>query len=263
MKVTHAQKLELYEKGYVQIPGAVPRVMVDAAVKAINHSFGKGIDPAQMITFQSQSFCPELQNASEITDLYNKTPVKQLAESMIGAGKISPVEHGQIAVRFPLTDDPPPALRPHLDGLYSPHNGVPAGELQRFTMLVGIALSDVPSDYAGNLGVWPGTHHLYAQYFCQNGHDILLHQGAEGMPHIDLPSPQMLTARAGDAFFVHYQIAHCASPNVSPHPRYAIYFRLRHVNLQDQLYEALTDIWREWDGMREIVAQHGEPVTTS
>lgn len=46
MKVTHAQKLELYEKGYVQIPGAVPRVMVDAAVKAINHSFGNGIDPA-------------------------------------------------------------------------------------------------------------------------------------------------------------------------------------------------------------------------
>ncbi|MXZ21543.1 MAG: hypothetical protein F4Y84_13235, partial [Caldilineaceae bacterium SB0665_bin_25] len=92
MKVTHAQKLELYEKGYVQIPGAVPRVMVDAAVKAINHSFGNGIDPAQMITFQAQSFCPELRQASEITDLYNKTPVKQLAESMIGAGKVNPVE---------------------------------------------------------------------------------------------------------------------------------------------------------------------------
>ncbi|MCY3710536.1 MAG: hypothetical protein OXG26_16725 [Caldilineaceae bacterium] len=68
---------------------------------------------------------------------------------------------------------------------------------------------------------------------------------------------------AGDAFFVHYQIAHCASPNVSPHPRYAIYFRLRHVNLKAQLYEALTDIWLEWDGMREIVAQHGEPVPTA
>ena len=262
MKVTHAQKLELYKKGYVQIPGAVPGVMVDTAVKAINHSFGKGIDPAKMITFQAQSFCPELRQAPEITDLYNKTPVKQLAESMIGAGKVNHVERGQIAVRFPLLDDPPPALRPHLDGRYSPHNGVPAGELRRFTMLVGIALSDVSSDYAGNLAVWPGTHRLYEQYFNQNGHDILMRGGAEGMPPINMPQPHMLTARAGDAFLVHYQIAHCAAPNVSPHPRYAIYFRLQHVDLRAQLFEALTDIWLEWDGMREIVAQHGEPVPT-
>ena len=51
MKITHAQKLELYEKGFVHIPGAVPSVMVDAAVKAINHAFGNGIDPARTIDF--------------------------------------------------------------------------------------------------------------------------------------------------------------------------------------------------------------------
>ncbi len=174
MKVTHAQKLELYKKGYVQIPGVVPGVMVDDAVKAINHSFGNGIDPAKMITFQSRSFCPELREAPEIIDLYNRTPVKELAESLIGTGKLNPVTAGQIAVRFPLLDDPPPALRPHLDGRYSPHT---------------------------------------------------------------------------------------AAPNVSPHPRYAIYFRLRHVDHQDQRLETLTDIWREWDGMREIVARHREPVS--
>ncbi len=38
MKVTHAQKMEFYKKGYVRVPGVVPSVMVDAAVKAINHS---------------------------------------------------------------------------------------------------------------------------------------------------------------------------------------------------------------------------------
>ena len=143
MQLTHAQKREFYKKGYVRVPGAVPAVMVDAAVKAINHSFGNGIDPAKMITFQSRTFCPELREAPEITDLYNRTPVKELAESMLGNGKVNPVQGGQIAVRFPLMDDPPPALRPHLDGRYSPHNGVPAGELRSFTMLVGIALSDV------------------------------------------------------------------------------------------------------------------------
>ena len=64
MQLTYAQKLEFYKKGYVRIPGVVPVVMVDAAVKAINHSFGNGIDPEKMITFQAQSFCPELRQAS-------------------------------------------------------------------------------------------------------------------------------------------------------------------------------------------------------
>ena len=94
MHLNHAQKLEFYQKGYLRVPGAVPAVMVDAAVKAINHSFGNGIDPAKMITFQSRTFCPELREAPEITDLYNQTPVKALAESMMGNGKVNPV-HGR------------------------------------------------------------------------------------------------------------------------------------------------------------------------
>ncbi|MYH63187.1 MAG: phytanoyl-CoA dioxygenase family protein, partial [Caldilineaceae bacterium SB0675_bin_29] len=162
-----------------------------------------------------------------------------------------------------LLDDPPPALRPHLDGRYSPHNGVPAGQLRSFTMLVGIALSEVTTDYAGNLAVWPGTHRYFEQYFSENGTDLMTRGDAVAMPPIEMPQPQQMIAQPGDAFLVHYQVAHTAAPNVSPHPRYAIYFRLRHVDHQDQRLEALTDIWLEWDGMREIVAQHGEPVPTS
>lgn len=263
MKITHAQKLELYEKGFVQIPSAVPGVMVDAAVKAINHSFGKGIDPAKMIDFQARSFCPELRQAPVITDLYNQTPVKALAESMIGVGKVNPVTAGQIAVRFPLLDDPPPALSPHLDGRYSPHNGVPKGELHSFTLLVGIALSEVTTDYAGNLVAWPGTHRLFEQYFRENGTEFMTRDDSVETLPLEMPQPQMMTARPGDAFFVHYQVAHAAAPNISPHPRYAIYFRLRHVDHKAQLFETLTDIWMEWESMREIAAQRGAPIPAS
>ena len=259
MKITHAQKLELYEKGFVHIPGAVPSVMVDAAVKAINHAFGNGIDPARTIDFQVRSFCPELRQAPVITDLYNRTPVKELAESMIGAGKVKPVTTGRIAVLFPLLDDPPPPLRPHLDGRYSPHNGVPKGELYSFTLLVGIALSEVTSDYAGNLVAWPGTHRLFEQYFLENGTDFMTRDDRVETLTLEMPQPQMMTARPGDAFFVHYQVAHAAAPNISPHPRYAIYFRLRYVDHKAQLFETLTDIWLEWNGMHEIAAQRGEP----
>ena len=175
---------------------------------------------------------------------------------MIGAGKVNPVTAGQIAVRFPLLDDPSPALRPHLDGRYSPHNGVPAGELFSFTLLVGIALSEVTTDYAGNLVAWPGTHRLFEQYFRENGTDFIMQGDANEMPPVEMPQPQMMTARPGDAFLVHYQVAHTAAPNLSPHPRYAIYFRLRHVDHETHRFETLSDIWIEWEGMREIAAAH-------
>src|SRR5690242_16404835 len=98
MQLTHNQKQQLYTHGYVKIPGVVPRVMVDAAVRAINSSLGEGVDPSQVITYRASSFCPELQRTPVITDLINKTPALALAESAIGAGKIQPVQAGQVAL---------------------------------------------------------------------------------------------------------------------------------------------------------------------
>ena len=81
MQLTYDQKQSIYDKGYVQISGVIPQVMIDRAVRAINHSLGEGIDPTQIQTFRSRSFCPELQREPVITDLLNKTPALALAES--------------------------------------------------------------------------------------------------------------------------------------------------------------------------------------
>jgi ectoine hydroxylase-related dioxygenase (phytanoyl-CoA dioxygenase family) len=70
-----------------------------------------------------------------------------------------------------------------------------------------------------------------------------------GMPEVPLPAPQSVTGRAGDVVLCHYQLAHATGPNVSPHIRYAAYFRLEHVDHARQKWECLTDVWREWPGM--------------
>lgn len=251
MQLSHAQKTHLYDHGYVKVPGVVPRVMVDAALRAINHSLGEGIDPARVVTFRSQSYCPELQGEPVITDLIQRTPAWSLAESAVGESRIRPVRGGQVALRFPSQVDPPPLPRPHLDGMYSPHNGVPEGTIQSFTMLVGVLLSELTEPWCGNFTVWPGTHHQYEAYFREHGPESLL----RGMPPIDLPEPQQLTGRPGDVVLVHYQLAHSAAPNVSPHVRYAVFFRLTHVDHEAQKLEVMTDLWREWAGMREVAAQ--------
>lgn len=252
MQLSHVQKQEFYQKGYIHVPGVVPQVMVDRAVRAINASLGQGMDPAQVPIYSARSYCPELQQDPVITDLLNKTPARALAESAVGEGKIQPVSGGQIALRFPRLLDPPPEPHPHLDGMHSPNNGVPAGTIRNFTMLLGVALSDVTQPYAGNFTVWPGTHHIFEEYFRERGPRALL----EGMPKVEMPEPQQLLARAGDVMLVHYELAHSAAVNVSPHTRYAIYFRLHHVEHASQQEETMTDIWMEWDGMREIVAEH-------
>jgi hypothetical protein len=250
MQLSVEQKREFYDRGFVKVPGVIPRVMVDAALRAINHSVGEGMDHEDMTQMRSQTYAREITDTPVITGLFNATPMRDLAMSAIGP--ITPVTGGQIALRFPSTDDPPGQPGGHLDGMHSPHNGVPAGQISNFTMLCGVLLSELREPNSGNFTVYPGTHHLYEDYFRKHSPQSLL----DGMPPVDLPDPEQVTAQPGDAVFVHYQLAHTAAPNVSPHVRYAIFFRLKHVQHDEFTWEAMTDIWKTWDGMREIVAEH-------
>jgi ectoine hydroxylase-related dioxygenase (phytanoyl-CoA dioxygenase family) len=260
MQFSHAQKREIYDKGFVQVPGVIPQVMVRAALRAINASVGQGMNVEEMTKFRSQSYCPEIQNDPVITDLFNKTPAWSLAESAIGEDSFAPAGGGQIALRFPGMQDPPGSPRPHLDGMYSPHNGVPQGTIQNFTMLVGVFLSDVVDQYSGNLSVWPRTHQIYEEYFKKHGPESLI----EGMPKVEIPQPEQILAQAGDVVFVHYQVAHGVAPNVSPHTRYAIFFRVSRHGHKHRRLEVMTDIWQEWDGMRETVEERrGASAATS
>jgi hypothetical protein len=254
MELTQTQKREFFESGFLLIPGVVPRLMVEAALRAINHSVGEGMNAEEMVRMRAQSYCRELTREPVITDLITRTPAWSLAESAIGLGKIRPVGSGQIALRFPGVQDPPPPARPHLDGMYSPTNGVPEGTIQNFTALLAVLLSDLPNPHSGNFTVWPGTHHRYEQYFRENTPQSLLN----GMPPIELPAPHQVTGKAGDIVLCHYELAHGVTPNVSPHVRYAIFFRLTHAEHEGQKWESMTDIWREWEGMQEIAAtRHG------
>ena len=249
MELTAAQKQSLYDQGFVNLPCIIPRELVDRALRAINASLGsQGIDPNNLTKFRAQSYCPELTTSPAITGLINDSPMWSLAESAIGVGKIRPVKGGQIALRFPIMEQPGEP-HPHLDGMYTPTNGVPEGTIANFTALVGVLLSDLPQPYSGNLAVWPGTHRSFETYFRERGPQSLL----EGMPQVEMPEPVQITGKAGDAVLCHYQLAHGITGNGSPNIRYAIYFRLSHVDHDNVHWECMTDIWREWEGMQDLV----------
>lgn len=241
-----ARRDALREHGYVKLDAAVPPDRVTAALRAINHSLGRGVDRADLDRFRAASFCPELQSAPVITDLYNATPARAAAESVIGAGAVAPVRGAQIALRFPEALDRPAPMHAHIDGMYYPGNGVRKGTIENFTALVGVLLSDMPAEHAGNFTVWPGTHALNAAYFRARGPQSLV----AGMPQVAMPEPVQVTGRAGDVVLAHYLLSHGVASNLSPHVRYAVFFRLRRADHDRHRWESMADEWLQWDGMR-------------
>lgn len=242
--LTDAQATTLRDDGWLRLPGAVPRALVDRAQRAINASLGRGLDPGRIESFRARSFCPELQADAVVTDLLYGGTAWDVAQSLIGPGRVKRPATGQIALSFP-EPSPKADIHPHLDGMYTPSNGLPRGEILSFTLLVGVMLSDVKGPGSGNLMVWPGTHRLYEEYFRRHGPQSLL----GGMPDVPLPEPVSVTGRTGDVVLCHYQLAHATGPNASPHIRYAVYFRLEHVDHGRQKWACLTDVWREWPGI--------------
>jgi hypothetical protein len=252
MQFTNEQRQQLYNNGFVTLPGVIPTAKVEDALRVINASLGEqGIDPARLPLLRAQSYCPELQQAPEIVGLFNDTPLFSLAEAAIGEGQFHPVRGAQIALRFPLVERvaSPRQPTPHIDGMPTATNGLVAGDIHSFTALVGVFLSDLPRPFMGNFTVWPGSHRQYEAYFREHTPQSLL----AGMPQVDLAPPQQFMGVAGDAVLCHYQLGHGIAMNISPYIRYAIFFRLTHINHQQAKWQTMTNIWQEWAGMQEFV----------
>jgi hypothetical protein len=252
MQLTLAQKRALIDDGYVVVPGVVPRVMVDEALRAINAEVGKGMDPAMMWKYQVQTFCPEITRSPEILGLMTRTPALALAESAIGAGRLKPVTNAQIALRFPGARDPGRPHGPHIDGIPDRNrtNGVPEGTILSFTALGCVLLSRLAGPSSGNFTVWPGSHRKHAEWLKRNGIRRLL----DTLPEVERRPPVQITGEPGDLVLAHYLLGHSAAPNASPHIRYACFFRLEVDGLVDHREESVVDPWRDWEGMRELVA---------
>ena len=254
--LTQLQKQEFYRNGFIKVAGVVPRLMVDAARQAINHSIGSiGKHQADEGKYLAPAFCNELKESLTLTDLFNKTPVMQVAEALMGTDNVLPCSGAQIALRFPsqLRSE---AAKPggHLDGLGSGSNSMAKGVYRRgFTIFAIVYLSDVPNENFGNFTVWPESHRFFEDYFKKEEHQVL----ANGMPRLDLPCEAIqVTGEAGDLIVAHHQSVHCGGPNISADVRYAAIARLRHVECSENGYKAYTDIWREFPAIRQAMAEN-------
>lgn len=249
MPLSPAQKADFLRDGFVHLPAFVPAELIDAAVRAINFNIGQGVPADQLPIWRSQSWFPELKSQPVITDLFNASGLRDTLESLMGPGNVALAKGGQLALRFPAAPSSE-VRRPHghIDGIYSPNNGVTPGTLASFSALVGVFLTDVVQPNAGNFAVWPGSHLKMQDYFREHGTDIITQQNK--IPPIERGEPIQLEVKAGDAVIAHYQLLHGAVGNWAPRPRFTTFFRVMHPDHQSHKLECLCDLWREWPGVR-------------
>jgi len=258
------QKQRFIDQGFLTVEQAVPRVYVNRALRAINHSLGQGRDAGDVKELNARSWCPELGGTPVITDLVNRTPVHQLAEDLIGEDRLCPVTNGQVPPHFPRAlDVDASTVKPptgHIDGIGTSTNGIDEGVYRRFfTGLAVVLLCDLPEGWMGNFTVWPGSHHAVCRHLTEHGHEVL----SQGSPRIDWDiEPHMCTGRAGDVIFCHYLTFHSAAPNLSPFVRYAAIFRLRHVEAETNGVAGYSDPWLEYEGLHDLL-ERSDPAMAS
>lgn len=247
------QKRAFVDDGFLVVRDVVPAVARDRALRMINAALGQQ-KPDRVVNdvFTGHENCDPLQHSPELLGLLSDSPALSVAEQLTEPGALTASRCCQVASRFPVHDPlsdpkkPAPAI-PHLDGIPNRTNGLPPGKLFPFSVLVGIFLSDLAAPDSGNFVVWPGSHRTIESYAraCPGGWFDVDGFGPppEGLPPLELGEPIQVLLRAGDVVLAHYQLAHSVAQNLSPHIRYAIYYRLAHRAINFD-WTQLCDIWR-------------------
>ena len=109
-------------------------------------------------------------------------------------------------------------------------------------MLVGVFLTPVEREFAGNFTVWPGSHYLYENYFRERGPRTM----SEPVPALEIGPPLQLMCDVGDVVLAHYELGHSAAVNTAALDRIAIYFRVWLRKVESYRWHYLTNMWDGW-----------------
>jgi ectoine hydroxylase-related dioxygenase (phytanoyl-CoA dioxygenase family) len=247
MRLTQEQRRSFVRDGYVVVRDVVSAELRAPALRAINIALGSArAERIANYVFAGHENCDPLQHAPELLDLLTESPAFSLAEQLTEAGNLSADSCCQLATRFPDPGEGSWFPTPHVDGIPNRTNGLVAGQLYPFSVLVGVFLSDVLVPESGNFVVFPGGHRVVEDYARDHPDGWFDDDGygpPEGIPPLLLDRPTEIIARAGDVILTHHQLPHSVAANRSPHIRYAVYYRLVHREVRSD-WSQFQDLWR-------------------
>ena len=237
------------ENGYLIKRG----VLSDAQVQAARDALWDGIQadrnkPETWVQAGPRVPCPSSHPAIRAT--VQESPVFSMMEEMVGVGQLNGGGPGPHLV-FPSGDDEwTGAKHGHLDGYYTPTNGVPEGTVGYMTINVTIYVEHI-EHRGGCFTVFPGTHRMAHEYF--KTHSLLSVEGGSSnriWSDEEMPSALEFEGAPGDVCFWHGQMVHTGSKNVNRNIRMALIGRFSRKDSNDIRFETPDDMWADWEGLR-------------
>ena len=312
------QQRTLVRDGFVVVPGVIPQPMVDAARQRIY----AGIDDGEPARGNEDVFI-DLLHGTDVQPILEDAlgPIVRSRGAQLVTQFPAEPSHRINEAGYPDRDTPFRGWHGHLDGLWNGatpiHQHVdrrmtPAEweawnqepsrntcrksfpeanvNVQSFTVLVGIALSDQTAEGAGNLGLLRGAHHEIERFFrhqeaaggplgpdgpdweridtgAPNGAGLRHYPEAvreafrpDGVETADgrfWPRPTLVKMAAGDAVLVLHAVPHGATRVTGSEPKLTAYFRVapqsRPSTGRATYSRALVDIWHEWPGLGSVI----------
>lgn len=255
MPLTTAELQALHDDGFVVLRDVLPQSLRGPAMRRINHYLATINHDTEGKNYGLMQAVGE---SDEIRALYEHSPARPLAESLIGEGKCEPAPAAQMALRYPVLGELPPGRNDnwHLDSLLRGDGEPTSSGPANFTLLVGMFLSDVATPGRGNFLVRPGGHLALAAHFRKRGTSSETIKEAR---HVKLAPPHEVCCNPGDVVFCHHMVPHSSAGNTSPDIRYTCFLRLRRAGREPFVREMLTDPFCEWDGMPAAMQQTTPP----
>ena len=177
------------------------------------------------------------------------SPLFAMMEEMVGVDVLPKGSAGPHLV-FPASDKTwSMPERGHLDGYYTPTNGVPEGTVGYMSINVTIYVEDI-DEKGGCFTYWPGSHNVAYEYF--KTRSLLSVQGgisSDVFPADTFPQGQQFSGKAGDAIFWHGQMFHTGSKNINRNIRMALIGRFSRKDANDIRFETCGDQWAHWEGI--------------
>lgn len=240
-----ADKAFFKENGVLIKRGVLSRAQIDAARDALWAGIeAERDDPSTWVKAGPRVPCPSGHPAIRATVM--ESPVFAMMEELVGPGRLNPGSAGPHLV-FPSGDTEwSHPSGGHLDGYYTPTNGVPEGTVGYMSINATVYVEDIDSR-GGCFTYWPGSHIKAAEYF--RSHSLLSVPGGSSKRGFDIGEGVEFTGRAGDVCLWHGQMFHSGSRNVNRNIRMALIGRFSRKDANDIRFETPDDMWQYWEGI--------------
>ena len=245
------RRRKFIENGYFVQRAAVEPHLVQSIQSAITEHLPENASSTTKSV--TNSFAPSLLKSTLITSLLHQVDVAATVDDIIGIQNICGIPRAQIAVvsRSSSSSSSRSSVRPAAATLKWHVDGMNRYALGRFSLLLGIVITDCSLSGSGGLVVWPSSHRQVANYFRRRSSASSSSSNEDVQTFCDQPptldsTPVELLARPGDLIVCHYSLAHSKSLNVNmnaPYHRQIVYFRLRHVANDPHSLSNLYDGW--------------------